>query len=131
MEPNPLSRNFFVLSALIDDTPVKEKRRIVIPNYGWLGERVCAILSILFGKRFDHHGFLISHGSFYVPDMSQTKPTVYYTAGPNSHVPRKDLGLELNLIHFGRVATLFTDEALDERFVRILYASSRFYVQIS
>ena len=127
MQANPHSRNYYVLSAEIEDP--QQGRVNVIPNYRPLGDRCCAALSILFGKRFDNHGLLVSHGMFGVPDFSQVRPTVYFTAGPNSHAPRPDLEIELNLVHFGRIAQLFTDASLDQQFIHILFAAGRFYVR--
>ena len=69
-------------------------------------------MSILYGKRADYHGFLITHGYYSVPDLSERRPSPYYNAGPNSYLPRKDLEIPLDLKEFQRVAKLFTDEKL-------------------
>src|SRR4051794_8614623 len=61
MRENPYCRNYFVLSVTIEEAA---ERRVVIPNYSIVGQRCAAVLSILFGKRFDHHGTMLSHGFF-------------------------------------------------------------------
>jgi hypothetical protein len=58
-----------------------EGKSILIPNYSPFAEQVCTALSILFGKRFDNHGFLVSHQSFYVPDLGAVAPITYFAAG--------------------------------------------------
>jgi hypothetical protein len=90
---------------------------------------MCAALSILYGKRFDNHGFLVSHGCFYVPDFGPVEPITYYTAAPYSHQPRRDLTIPLELHRFGAVAPLFTNRSLEEKFRRIFFVSARFYLR--
>lgn len=126
MQENPRSRNYFVLSAEIGPP---EKKSIIIPNYTPLGEQVCAALSVLFGKRFDAHGLLVSHRQFYVPDFSPLTPTTYYEAAPYSHRPRQDLGIPLTLDRFGLVAPLFANLSLPEKVRRIFFAAARFYLR--
>ncbi len=126
LKPNPHSRNYFVLSVVIEPP---EKKSIVIPNYTPLGEQVCAASSVFYGKRFDCHGLLVSRQAFYLPNFGPNEPTTYYTAAPYSHQPRKDLEIPLKLDKFGAVAPLFTDESLNEKFRRIFFAAGRFYVR--
>ena len=120
------SRNYFILSVEIDES---QKTSIRIPNYSPFAEQVCTALSFLFGKRFDSHGRLLSHQSFFVPDLGVHEPTSYYFAAPYSHAPRKDVVLPLELNQFASVAPLFTDCSLPEKFVRLLFAAGRFYLR--
>lgn len=126
MQENPRSRNYFVLSVEIDQP---EKKSIVIPNFTPFAEQTCAALSVLFGKRFDAHGRLVSNQLFYVPDLRPLTPTTYYDAAPYSHRPRRDLGVPLTLDQFELVAPLFTNHSLDEKVRRIFFAAARFYLR--
>lgn len=127
LEEGPYSRNYFALSVNIGEP---ERTTILIPNYRYVGDQVCAVLSILFGKRFDNHGFLVSHGMFHVPEFNNLGlPTNYFRAAPYSHQPRNDIGIPLELDRFASVAPLFTDENRDEEFIRILFAAGRFYLR--
>jgi hypothetical protein len=93
--PGPDSRNYYVVTAEIPSPAAAAG--VVVPNYTILGDRVCSTLSVLFGKRFDNHGFIVSHGFYSVPDLGALRPALLFDAGPNSHAPRPDLGIELNL----------------------------------
>jgi hypothetical protein len=106
-----------------------EKKSIVIPNYSPVSEQVCTALSILFGKRFDNHGFLVSHQSYYVPDLGLLAPTTYFDAAPYSHYSRKDFQIPLELHRFAPLAPLFTDDSLNEKFRRLFFAAGRFYLR--
>jgi hypothetical protein len=124
MEAGHYSRNFIVLSVAIDT-----RQGILIPNYNFFGDQVCAVLSILYVKRFDNHGFLVSHGMFYVPEFNEGAPTNYFNAAPYNHQPRKDGGVPLELQRFASVAPIFTEESMEENFKSILLAASRFYLR--
>jgi hypothetical protein len=126
---NPYSRNYYVLSLEFEEPPPPDGGAGPIPNYSYFGERFCAVLSILFGKRFDYVGLLISHGLFSVPDLSNHKPTIYFTAGPYNHSPRKDLEVPLLLHEARRIAPLFTDRNINRHFLDILFAAGRFYAR--
>lgn len=126
IQENPRSRNYFVLSAEIEPP---EAKSILVPNYAPLSEQACAALSVLFGKRFDTHGPLVSHRQFYVPDFAPLTPTTYYEAAPYSHRPRQDLCIPLKLELFELIAPLFTDQSLDEKVRRIFFAAARFYLR--
>lgn len=126
LHENSRSRNYFVLSVEVDPP---ETKSILLPNYTQFAEQACAALSILFGKRFDAHGRLVSHQQFYVPDLSSITPTVYYDAAPYNHRARQDLSIPLTLDRFGLIEPLFTSQALDGRFRRIFFAAARFYLR--
>jgi hypothetical protein len=125
IDEGPYSRNYFVLSLRIEE----REKTIMVPDYSHWGDLVCATLSILFGKRFDNHGFLASHGMFYRPDLSSGPPISYFSAAPYSHTTRKDLGIPLELARFASLAPLFTEEHPDEKFQAIFFAAGRFYLR--
>lgn len=120
------SRNFFVLSVRIE---APQAKRVIIPDYSRVGDHVCALLSIFYGKRFDAHGLLVSHGDFHVPELVQAPPVNYFNAAPYSHQPRKDFCVPLELDRFGSVAALITEGPPDERFSQILFTAARFYLR--
>jgi hypothetical protein len=129
LNENPHCRNYFVLSRAIEDPAEGEGQVSPVPNQRGYGDQFCVALSLLFGKRFDNHGFIVSHGFYGVPDFSLVRPTTYYTAGPNSHKPRVDLEIPLNLEQFAKVAALFTSGSLHPRFRHVLFAAGRFYLR--
>src|SRR5262245_47716908 len=94
----PYSRNYFTLAVNLKEEPSAGGAR-ALPNYSPLGDAVCAVLGVLFGKRFDNHGFLETHGQFTGPEITGVRPTPYFQFGPYNHRPRADLGIELNLTH--------------------------------
>ena len=62
----PLSRNFFVLSFAHSKF---KNDSVFVPDYTATGDLYCTYLSILFGKRFENHGRLESHGHFRLPSL--------------------------------------------------------------
>jgi len=126
LEANPHSRNYFVVSLVIEPP---EKKTIVVPDYTGVGEQICAAASILYGKRFDNHGLCLTKQMFFVPDLGEIQPIEFCTAPLYNHQPRKDLGIPLKLDRFDSVAQLFTNPALDQNFKSIFFAAARFYLR--
>lgn len=126
LREGPYSRNYLVLSVAIEEP---QRETILMPNYDHVGDRFCAILSVLFGKRFDNHGPLFSQGFFRVPELSNVGPINYFNAAPYGHRSRRDFSPPLSLDSFGLVASLFTEEHSDESFIQILFAAARFYLR--
>lgn len=122
LRPGPYSRNFYIIIYRIPP-PASQLR----PNYRPLGERFCASLGFLFGKRFDFHGVIESDGMFHAPDLSELRSVELSESGPYNHQPRKDLEIELNLSHFGRISRLFLDGTVPVDFVNVLFAAAGFY----
>lgn len=131
MQENPYSRNYYMLVAKIPVEPPPNPQQGLrpIPDYSHLGELFCSCLSVLFGKRFDNHGMIQGSGRFHSPFQGLHPPTPYPHLGPNSHQPRKDLGIPLNLVEFGRITPLFRRQDLDEKAETIFAAASRFYLR--
>jgi hypothetical protein len=122
LRPGPYSRNYYIIIRRI---PPPENE--VTPNYRPLGERFCASLGFLFGKRFDFHGLIESDGMFHAPDLSNIRFVEFSDSGPYNHHPRKDLEIELNLTHFGKISRLFLDGTVPQDFVNVLFAAAGFY----
>jgi hypothetical protein len=121
LRPGPYSRNYYVIIFRIP--PPDNQLR---PNYRPLGERICASLGFLFGKRFDFHGVIESDGMFHAPDMS-VRVVELSESGPYNHRPRKDLDIELNLTHFGKISALFVGGNMPQVFLNVLFAAAMFY----
>ncbi len=124
------SRNFFVVSLNIEDPDEGTTKPLRMPSYSYYCMRISALMSMLYGKRVTYHGFLVSHGFFCMPDLSEHHPSAYCDAGPNSFTPRKDLEIPLDLKEFQRVAPLVTDEQQNQHFLNILFAAGRFYERL-
>ena len=122
LRPGPYSRNYFVIVCRIP--PPENQLR---PNYRQLGERFCASLGFLFGKRFDFHGLIESDGMFHAPDLSNIRPVELSDSGPYNHHCRKDLEIELDLSHFGKISRLFLGGTVSQDFLNVLFAAARFY----
>lgn len=101
----------------------------ILPRYDWVGDRLCILLSILFGKRFENHGFLESHGMFNLPDLGGSPPILGRALPFLSDGPRVDLGIPLNLVEFGRIAPLMLDESCNGLAADTLFTAGRFYVR--
>lgn len=123
----PYSRNYYLVA--FRTSPERDQTGNVVPPYNArpTAERACSALAVLFGKRFDLHGPVESHGHYHAPEMGTVRPVEYSHSGPFNHRPRVDLGLELNLAVFEKVARLFTDGSLDEHLKDVFFAAARFY----
>lgn len=122
LRPGPFCRNYYVIIFRI---PPPENQ--ASPDHRHIGDRLCASLGFLFGKRFDFHGVIESDGLFYAPDLSDLRSVDFSESGPYNHEPRKDLEISLNLSHFAKISRLFLDATLAPTFLNVLFAAARFY----
>jgi hypothetical protein len=83
----------------------------------------------LFGKRFDSHGALENQGTYYIPDLTAFAETCDERLPQNSHEPRKDLPVPLNLAEVSRIERLLTGEDIEQRFRDTFQAASKFYLR--
>jgi hypothetical protein len=122
----PASRSafIFVFEAEPPDAPSG-----LLPDYSPSGDLMCAYLAVLFGKRFDSHGLLESNGFFQLPDLSQFGHLCNARLPQNSHRPRIDFPVPLNLVEVSRIDRLFSDDMLDRRLLKIFQGASKFYLQ--
>lgn len=122
----PLSRSPYVVAF---ETPTYSKEAgSMLPDYTGVGDIICVYLSILYGKRFDSHGLIEGGGFFQVPDYSMFQTITQSGIPQNSHSPRCDVAIPLNLVEISRIEPLIHSEQ-DERFIRFLQAAGRFYLQ--
>jgi Apea-like HEPN len=95
-EGNPFSRYYYICVFRIDSPEPAEG--LVVPDHSHVGNLISIALSIFYGKRFDNHGVIESHGRFSMPLLNEIAPTMkYYYFGSNNHQPRKNLSIELDL----------------------------------
>jgi hypothetical protein len=86
-------------------------------------------LSVLYGKRFDHHGLLESVGHFNLPNLDSYGTLCIDTLPQNSHKSRIDYPVPLNLAEIKRIERLLVDPVLNPGITRILQTASKFYTQ--
>jgi hypothetical protein len=96
-------------------------------------EWVCSLLSLLYGKRFDSHGYVESHGVFWVPNLAQFTQVCIPALPQNDHKERSDIGVPLDLREVARIRPLLMgaspDSSTAARAVTALKAAAKFYLQ--
>ena len=126
LTPGPASRSSY---TFVFKTEPYEEKIPDVPEYSPLGEIICTYLSILYGKRFDNHGQVEGSGFFRLPDLSAFNHLCHPHIPQNSHSPRVDLAIPLNLGEFKRIERLMSDNSIDERFINTLNTAGKFYLQ--
>ncbi|MBK7490608.1 MAG: hypothetical protein IPI17_00430 [Nitrosomonas sp.] len=122
----PLSRSAYIVA--FETEPHRREVGSILPNYAWVGDVICIYLSILYGKRFDSHGLIEGTGMFQVPDYSLFQSLVQSRLPQNSHDPRCDIPIRLNLAEIAKIEPLL-HPGQDERFITFLQTAGRFYLQ--
>jgi hypothetical protein len=128
LSENPASRSAFIFAfetEPIDETEPIEKKMVNLSKV----DLICAYLSVLFGKRFDNHGLIESIGAFHVPNLAQFGDLCDDRLPQNSHKPRDDFSIPLDLREFSRIERFFLDDTLDQKFLRTFQGSAKFYLQ--
>ena len=98
---SPLSRSTYIV--VFETEPHEKKVGSMLPNYAWVGDVICTYLSILYGKRFDSHGVIEGTGMFRLPDYSLFQSLVQPRLPQNSHSPRRDIAIPLNLVEISEL----------------------------
>jgi hypothetical protein len=122
-QETPMSRNAFVVTFRTE--PIESG---AIPDYTAFGDVVCAYLSVLFGKRFDNHGYIQGNGVYWIPDYGMFQSFCDPTLPQNSHDPRIDLEIPLDLSKISLIARLFNNEPL-VRPLHFFQTAAGFYLQ--
>lgn len=122
----PASRSLFVFAFKID--PPEPSPGLVIPNYSPMGDRICSLLGVLFGKRFENHGLIEGSGFYYVPDLSNLHQLCIHTLPQNSHSPRVDFPVPLDLKEFSKIERLLLDDSLDKKLLNTFHGAAKFYL---
>ncbi|RCW60164.1 hypothetical protein [Halanaerobium] len=125
---NPYCRNYF---TIVVKTPELKRNRnfFVYPNYKYIGDIICIILSIFYGKRFDNHGMIETHGNFSIPNLNQINPIRYTKIGINNHKPRKDIDIELKLDKLKKINRLLVGDVENEKVLNTLLTAGNFYLK--
>jgi hypothetical protein len=119
-------RSAFVIA--FETQPIEKLPGTVIPQHSFVGETICAYLSVLFGKRFDNHGGFEINGSFHVPDLRSFTASYLQELPQNSNKPRVDFPVSPNLAEFSRIRRLVLTPPMEERFLQIFHSASKFYL---
>lgn len=127
MQESPISRCGFVL---VFRTPQLDKEPgVVIPDYSPTGERICAYMSILYGKKFDCHGLLEGTGLYHIPNLSQWGSVHNPSLPFNSHSERKCFPMPLKLDSLSKIRKAIDADSDQREIVDKLDAVCRHYMQ--
>lgn len=126
-QEGPASRSAYILAFRTEITEKGLGRPL--PDYSPTGDIVAAYLSVLFGKRFDSHGLIEGSGFYHAPEFSEFGSLVNPLLPQNSHHPRPDFGIPLDLSEVARLAPLLLHDSLPIDFVHAFQGSARFYCQ--
>ncbi|WP_079201070.1 hypothetical protein [Pseudomonas sp. CC6-YY-74] len=108
----PASRNAFM--AVIRTEPYEKAAGVIVPDYSWVGDMLCELLALLYGKRFDSHGPAEGTGIFMVPDTSHFETLCDHRLPFNSHKLRADAPIPLDLRELKRIVPLISDGWTDD-----------------
>lgn len=123
----PVSRHAYVVSVR---TPfIRKAPGVVIPEYSFIGDTICAYLSVLYGKRFDNHGSLENCGSFRMPDLTSYFQVCDHRLPFNSYKERKTIPIELIFSKVSIIEKIIHDKCDDDKFARVFAISSKSYLQ--
>ena len=127
MQESPISRCGFVL---VFRTPRLDKEPgVVIPDYSSTGERICAYMSILYGKKFDCHGLLEGTGLYHIPNLSQWASVHNPSLPFNSHSERKCFPMPLELDGFSKIRKAIDADSEQQQIAGKMDAVCRHYMQ--
>lgn len=127
LKEGPFSRSAYVLSFVVQK--LERAAGVVIPDYEWVGEWMCSLLSLLYGKRFDCHGPLVSHGDFRLPRLQQFDLPCLPSLPQNEHRPRNDIAIPLDLREVSRIQPMMPARVRDQERADVLNAAAKFYHQ--
>ncbi len=124
---NSHCRNYFVAS-FETSPPTRDGNMLVLPDCTGHGNKICACLSVLFGKRFDNHGCFEASGRYHVPKNLDKDPILKPKHPIHSHRPRPDLAIQLNLSESARILPVLDSSTPIEPAVRPSFlTAARFY----
>lgn len=124
---SPLNRTFLMLTF---STPAVEPRPgVVVPDYSPTGDVLCALLSVLYGKRFDHHGPVEMTGRYQVPNLDSASDLCDPARPYHGPVLRADHPVPLDLREARRFETLIHDDAPDAELRAAFSTAALFYAR--
>ncbi len=120
-------RNYFVAS-FETAPPALDGNMLVLPDCAGHGDKICACLSVLFGKRFDNHGCFEASGRYHVPVNLDKEPILNPKHPIHNHKPRPDLAIQLNLSESARILpVLDSSTPIDPVIRQAFLTAARFY----
>lgn len=127
LEENFISRHFYVV--IFETLPVdKTKRTTIFPDYASYGEFFTILLSILFGKKFEGHGFFETNGFYNVPNFENAYSFNSPKLPFNNQKVRENYSIELNLGKFSNVNLVMDPTKCPERLTDFLWSAGKFYI---
>jgi hypothetical protein len=124
---SPLSRNAFI--CVFRTKGVEIKLGTILPDYSYVGNIICSYLAVLYGKRFDFHGFIEQNGFYSLPDLSHNNQICNNKLPINSYDERKCFPVPLNLTCFSVFENVLTNGVIDSKFISLLNTCCKFYLQ--
>ena len=100
----------------------------MIPNYDYVGDACCRHLSVLYGKRFDNHGSIEGAGVFHLPTFNQFGLMSLPSLPQNSHEPRADFPVPLDLGEARRLLPLWFGQGQPPLLLKF-NAACKFYLR--
>ncbi|MYA59937.1 MAG: hypothetical protein F4X40_05185 [Chloroflexi bacterium] len=123
----PMSRSAVIV--LFDmETPETQPRILPLESAEHVGQRVCDVLSVFYGKRFDCHGLTEGAGIFWVPDLSLFSRASHPRLPFNSHSARTAWPVPLDLAQAARVEKWFAPP-MDDVNTRRVETACAFYAR--
>lgn len=124
---SPISRSAYLFAFRTES--YENKAGASIPDCSIYEDLICIYLSILFGKRFDNHGLLEGSGFFHIPDLNQFNYLCDPQLPQNSHSPRIDFNIPLNITEFSRIEELIFKSSLNDKFLKTFQSAGKFYLR--
>ena len=126
-ERSPLRRTFFIISFV---TPELEKAPGVrIPDYAPTGELTAALMAVLYGKRFDHHGPVEMTGLNHVPNLKSADDLCGVDEPYYSNKVRADCPVPLDLRELRRLRTILEAPPSDPHLSDAFKTAALFYAR--
>ena len=121
------SRSYYVVSVAHEEPT----GTIALPPYLINAELITDLASLWFGKRFNVHGTLQEHGTFWLPPLWNLEPIEHPEAGPFHSQARRDLNIELSWNTFGKPMEFFAryDQDDEDVIVGAFWRAARFYAR--
>ena len=127
LSETPMSRSAVMVLFEMED-PKTPRRSLPLDSAERVGQRVCDVLSVLYGKRFDCHGLIEGAGIFWVPDLSLYSSASHPGLPFNSHRARTTWPVTLNLGQAARVEEWLVP-SIDDTETRRIQTACGFYAR--
>ncbi len=123
---SPMSRSGVVVAY--DAKPFDETEPVYSTVAYDLAQCVCSVISVLYGKRFDYHGDIEFYGRFRVPDLEAYWKPCLSDLPFNSHCPRTNFPIKLELGAAAIVEKWLVPQ-IDDAVVRRVQTACGFYAR--